>query len=127
MQKRELQNRSDLYSLVSLFYKKLLNDSELNIFFNHLNDNKLLEKHLQILVNFWDHSLFYSGTYQKNALRPHLLLNKTKPFKIAHFNKWLKLFNESVDELFIGEQAFSIKSKALSIATIMKVKMDLFQ
>jgi hemoglobin len=39
-----------------------------------------------------------------------------------HFEIWLNLFNESVDHNFKGENAHTIKARALSIATVMRIK-----
>jgi len=122
--KRDITNRDDIYSLVSLFYKKLLVDTEINHFFVDFTDDILLEKHLQVLVDFWDNILFFSGGYRKNAMKPHLDLNKSKPFKTLHFKRWLSVFNSAVDELFEGDNAHVIKSRALSIATVMEIKIS---
>ena len=85
-------------------------------------DNTILEKHLNTLVDFWDNILFYTGTYGKNAMQPHLLLHQKKPFSKIHFDTWLKLFNQSVDDNFKGENASVLKNRALSVATIMRIK-----
>ncbi|HEY9169383.1 MAG TPA: group III truncated hemoglobin [Lutibacter sp.] len=121
--KRAIENREDIYLLVKDFYVKLMNDDLLHHFFSAFSDPDLLEEHLQILVDFWDNILFFSGTYQKNALRPHLDLQLKKPFKSEHFNQWLLHFNNTVDEHFIGEIAHAAKSRALSIATVMQIKI----
>lgn len=121
--KRAIENREDIYLLVKDFYVKLMNDDLLHHFFSAFSDPELLEEHLQILVDFWDNILFFSGTYQKNALRPHIDLQLKKPFKSEHFNQWLLHFNNTVDEHFIGEIAHAAKSRALSIATVMQIKI----
>jgi len=57
-------------------------------------------------------------------MAPHLKLHQKKPFKTEHFNSWLSMFNASVNELFEGEMAHVAKSRALSIATVMKIKVS---
>ena len=121
--KRDIENRDDIYLLVKDFYVKLLNDESMHHFFTAFTNPELLEKHLQILVDFWDNILFYSGTYQKNAMKPHLDLQQKKPFKPEHFQLWLQHFNNTVDEHFSGEIAHAAKSRALSIATVMQIKI----
>ena len=118
----DVQNRDDLYLIVTEFYKKLLINRELNHFFEKFQDETTLEKHLNTLVDFWDNILFYTGTYGKNAMQPHLLLHQKKPFLKIHFETWLKLFNQSVDDNFKGENASILKNRALSVATIMRIK-----
>lgn len=121
--KRDIENREDIYLLVKDFYVKLLNDAVMHHFFEEFTNPELLEKHLLTLVDFWDNILFYSGTYQKNAMKPHLDLQQQKPFKSEHFQRWLLHFNNTVDEHFSGEIAHAAKSRALSIATVMQIKI----
>jgi len=119
----DIANRNDIYNLVKQFYIKLLNDVVLKHFFEDLNTDEKLEKHLQILVNFWEQQLFYTGTYKRNALKPHLDLHHKKPFAKKHFDQWLNLFNETVDQLYDGIKAHQAKVKAQSIATVMQIKI----
>ena len=118
----DIIDRKDIYKIVSTFYKKLLIDEDMKHFFEKFHDPVKLEHHLQILVDFWDNILFYSGTYKKNAMQPHINLNLKKPFEKKHFEKWLYFFNQAVDKNFKGENAHTIKNRALSIATIMRIK-----
>lgn len=122
--KKEIENREDLYFLVSEFYVKLLNDDSIKHFFDDLMEENGLEEHLQVLVDFWENILFYTGTYRRNAMRPHLILNQTKPFLKNHFKIWLKHFNSTIDENFTGELAHAAKTRALSIATVMELKVN---
>jgi len=121
--KKDIENRDDIYQIVKSFYVKLMNDDLMAHFFEDFKDPTHLEEHLQTLVDFWDNILFYSGAYKKNAMRPHIDLQATKPFSNEHFEQWLNFFNRSIDELFEGENAHAAKSRALSIATVMKIKM----
>ncbi|MCF6222298.1 MAG: group III truncated hemoglobin [Flavobacteriaceae bacterium] len=120
--KPDIINREDLHLIVSEFYIKLLNNEDLIHFFEKFKNTNTLKKHINTLVDFWDNILFYSGTYNKNAMQPHVQLHQKKPFSKKHFDLWLKLFNQSVDENFKGNNAHTIKTRALSIATIMKIK-----
>lgn len=121
---RDIENREDIYLLVKTFYTKLMNDDLVRHFFVDFENPDHLENHLQVLVDFWDNVLFYSGGYRKNAMAPHLKLHLEKPFKSEHFKCWLSSFNMSVDELFEGELAHTAKSRALSIATVMEIKIS---
>ena len=122
LMKNDISNRQDLYLIVSEFYKKLLTNNEMVHFFEKFKEDKILEKHLQILVDFWDNVLFHSGTYRQNAMRPHIELHQEKPFSEKHFEIWLQLFNQSIDEHFEGENTNIIKNRALSIAAVMRIK-----
>lgn len=120
----DIVNRDNLYLLVKRFYVKLLDDNLLKAFFADLNTDEKLEHHLQILVDFWDQQLFYNGTYNRNALQPHLNLHQKLPFKKELFEQWIKLFNQTIDENFEGAQANQAKIKAQSIATVIQIKIS---
>ena len=120
--KKDIATREDLLLLVTRFYDKLLNDGSISYLFTDVARINL-EHHLPVLVDFWDSILFQSDTYRKNAMQPHLVLHQKSPLKNHHFDSWLRYFNETVDELFEGEKAFIAKERALSIATVMKIKI----
>jgi hemoglobin len=120
----DIETKNDIYFLVKQFYSKLIFDPTLAHFFEKFKNDTVLEEHLAVLVDFWDGILFYTNAYQNNAMQPHLNLNKTKPFLNQHFDKWLEHFNQTVDTYFKGERAHAAKTRALSIATVMKIKMS---
>ena len=119
--KNDILNREDLFLLMTDFYKKLLKDDTINYIFTDVAKINL-EHHLPVLVDFWDSILFQTGTYQKNAMQPHLDLHQKSPLTKHHFETWLRYFKETVDELFTGDNAFIIKERATSIATVMQIK-----
>lgn len=119
--KRDITGREDLLVLVTRFYEKLLADNSISYIFTDVAKIDL-SNHLPVLVNFWDSILFQSDTYHKNAMQPHLTLHQQSPLQKHHFETWLRLFKESVDELFDGKIAFIAKERATSIATVMQIK-----
>ena len=121
--KKDISNREDLLKLVTLFYNKLVADRSISYLFTDIAKIDLLH-HRDILVNFWDSVLFQNDVYRKNAMQPHLVLHQRSPLQKDHFKTWLTYFNESVDELFEGEKAFLAKERALSIATVMQIKIS---
>ena len=119
--KKDITNREDLLLLIKGFYEKLLNDPSISYLFTDVAKINLAH-HFPVLVDFWDSILFQSGTYQKNAMQPHLVLHQKSPLTKHNFETWLRYFKESVDELFTGANSFIIKERATSIATVMQIK-----
>ena len=119
--KKDIENRGDLLLFIQEFYKKLLADDSINYLFTDVA-NINLEHHFPVLVDFWDSILFQSDTYRKNAMQPHIALHQKSPLTKHHFETWLRYFKETADELFAGDNAFIIKEKATSIATVMQIK-----
>ena len=121
--KKDISNREDLLQLLTLFYTKLLADKSISYLFTDVAKIDL-PHHMDTLVHFWDSVLFQNEVYRKNAMQPHLILHQKSPLQKHHFQTWLSYFNESVDELFHGERATLAKERALSIATVMEIKVS---
>lgn len=119
---KDLENRKDLEFLMTTFYTKLLMDNTIKYIFTDIAKINLKE-HLPIITDFWNLSLFGKGDYSNNVLKIHLDLDKKANLTKNHFETWLKAFNSAVDENFLGENSEKIKTKALSISTVMQIKM----
>lgn len=118
----DITKRADIELLMKAFYTKLLADPAISYIFTDVA--KLdLEAHLPHLADFWEQTLFYRGTYRKNVLQIHLDLNTKATLTDEHFAIWLKYFNQTVSELFSGPVAETAKTRAESIATVMKIKL----
>ena len=118
----DIQNQDDLYLLVDSFYKKLLSDTSISYIFTEVVKIKL-EEHLPILVTFWSQAILGTGGYTHNLTQIHLDINAQEYLSPELFKIWLNHFNATVDENFKGDKAEQIKTQALSIATIMQIKI----
>ncbi len=114
---KDITNREDIVLLVDSFYEKAKADELLAPKFQHLD----WPKHLPIMYNFWSSMLLGDQSYQGNPFQKHISLSITS----NHFDRWLKLFTETVDEHFTGTNAEEIKSRAQSIAVVWQHKMGL--
>lgn len=120
--KKKIESNEDVQLLVRSFYERVLNDEMLGPFFSYVRNNHW-DKHLQVLDSFWSNMLFYTGGYYGNPLEVHKTMHHFKKLERKTFERWLQLFNQTVDELFEGEKAELAKQRALSIATIMQLKI----
>lgn len=118
----DIQNQDDLHLLVSEFYKKLLTDDSISYIFTDVVKIHL-EEHLPILVTFWSQAILGTGGYVKNLTQIHLDIDQKEPLTPELFTIWLNHFYSAVDSNFTGEKAEKIKTQALSIATIMQIKI----
>ncbi|MDQ2753259.1 MAG: group III truncated hemoglobin [Bacteroidota bacterium] len=120
--KKEIETFEDVQLLVRSFYNKVLEDKTLSHFFSYVRKHHW-NKHLSVLDTFWNNVLFYSGDYHGNPLQVHTILHHFNNLKNTDFDRWLYLFYQTVDELFEGEKAELAKQRAMSIATIMRIKI----
>ena len=120
--KPDISTRNDLDFLMRKFYDKLLVDDVVGYLFTEVIDLDL-EEHFHQLVDFWEVQLLEGGRYQGNPMKVHMDLHFKEALTKAHFDRWLEHFNNSVDEHFEGTKAHLAKERALSIATVMEIKI----
>lgn len=120
--KNDILNRKDIIHLVDIFYDKIRTDSSLQPFFGE--GSKIdWSKHLNVMYDFWDNVLFYEGNYEGNPMATHLTLHQSKILSKEHFIKWMKIFQDMVNQEFKGKNATKIKDRAKGIATVMQSKI----
>lgn len=119
--KSDIKNRDDIIKLVDSFYNKIKTDKKIGYFFNevaHVN----WEMHLPTMYDFWENILFSTGNFSGNPMEKHKQLHQKSPMTQSHFSHWIKVFHETVDDLFQGAKAEEIKLRAVNIATAMMHK-----
>jgi len=120
--KKDMHNRTDIELLVTTFYDKVKLDPVIgNIFTAIAKVN--WEKHLPVMFDFWENTIFYTGSYSGNPMQSHQRLNEMFPLRKEHFARWNQLFAATVDELFTGDKAELTKQRAISISTVMQLKL----
>lgn len=115
--KHDIKNRNDIELLVNQFYDKVKNEKKLMHYFTDIVQVDW-EKHIAYMTNFLDNILFYTENYKGNPYTTHFKLSKKSTIGNKEYNTWIKLFNETVDELFIGDRANLIKQRVLNISNI---------
>jgi hemoglobin len=120
----DIETREDIVLIMRKFYDKLLADDSISFYFTKItNINQHLEEHFETLATFWEQSLFMKGGYFNNMFQIHKDVNEKHAFKKEHFDIWLQHFNNTIDEYFKGKNSEQMKTQALSMATIMKIKI----
>jgi hemoglobin len=76
------------------------------------------------MYSFWSSQLLDEQSYSGNPMIPHLRLSQLTPMGEVQFTEWLRLFTETVDELFKGIKADEAKSRAGNIARLMLYKIN---
>jgi hemoglobin len=120
--KKDIEDRKDIDLLMNTFYKELLADNTISYIFTDVV--KLdMETHIPIIADFWESILLHKNVYHNNPIKIHLDMNRKTPLLKHHFDTWVRNFNDSVDTLFEGSVASMAKERALSIATVMQIKI----
>jgi hemoglobin len=121
-EKKELLNLDDIKTLVDSFYGKVRSDELLAPIFNErIRDNWPV--HLEKMYRFWQTVLLGEHTYMGSPFPPHANL----PVDKSHFEQWLKLFKETLDEQFSGEKAKEAKWRADKMAEMFLLRINYFR
>lgn len=119
---KEIENREDIVKLVDAFYTKVLSDQLIGYIFEEVVQLDW-NHHIPTMYDFWETTLLHKPTYKGNPMKVHIDLDKKEKLSPQHFERWLRLFSDTVDELFKGDKADLAKTRALSIATMMQIKI----
>jgi hemoglobin len=117
MMRTDIETRNDIELLVKSFYERVMQDELLAPKFSHVD----WPKHLPIMYNFWSSMLLGDQSYQGNPFQKHISLS----IDASHFDRWMNLFTQTVDNHFTGMRAEEIKSRAQSIAGVWQHKMGI--
>ncbi len=120
--KKDIKTRKDIERLVDCFYEKVRADSLLGPVFDDIAKVNW-EKHLPVMYDFWDNTIFFSGAYSGNPMHLHQHLHERFSLNPSHFDRWIELFDAVVDEYFSGEKALLAKQRAASIAAVIRSKI----
>jgi hemoglobin len=118
----EILNLEDIKLLVNTFYNKVRNDDLLASVFN----DKIKDRwpaHLEKMYRFWQTLLLDQHTYSGAPFPPHAKL----PVGREHFDRWIEIFYETVDENFVGKKGDEAKWRAQKMAEIFYHKIEYFK
>jgi hemoglobin len=116
----DIENETDVRTLVDAFYGAIREDALLNPIFTDIAQVEW-EHHLPKMYAFWNGLILGQPGYAGAPFIAHTRLPVTR----EHFTRWLELFRATVDEHFAGERAQRAKDAAGSIAHTFAMRMGL--
>lgn len=97
-------------TIVRTFYNRVRADSLLGpIFEKHIQH---WEPHLQNMFAFWSAIMLHTRRYNGRPMPKHVAL----PIDAEYFDRWLQIFNNTVEQLCVKEDALLFMEKAKQIA-----------
>ena len=102
-----------IHELVHAFYAKIRTDPALGPIFNRVIAEAAWPAHLEKMCDFWSSVMLMSGRFHGAPMPTHVRIGGLER---SHFERWLGLFGETVDELCPPEAAALFLAKARMIA-----------
>ena len=119
---QDILNEDDVKKLIEAFYAKAIQDEVIDHFFEDvLGDN--WPEHIEKIEGFWVSILLGKQSYSGNPMTVHYDLNKKYPMTHLHFDRWLMLWESTVNELFEGPVASDAVNRAKNISGLMAHKI----
>jgi hemoglobin len=110
----DIATRDDVLRLVRAFYREAAVDDVLAPVFHavHLD----WSDHIPRIADFWCWQLLGDRDHDRHTLAAHRPAHEQVPFTAAHYERWLAIFDSTVDDLFAGPVADLAKHRAHTIA-----------
>ena len=113
----DLDTSDEVAEMVRRFYQDVAQDDLLGPVFNDVAQVDWSE-HLPKLTAFWCRALLGVEGYSGNPFRAHALINERSPFTMAHFERWLQLFRDTVEPGWVGPNADRALALARNVARV---------
>ena len=120
--KHDITTLEDIQLMVDTFYGTIQQDDLIGPIFNEKIQNRWPE-HLERMYRFWQTILLEVHTYSGSPFPPH----KQLPVSKDHFNRWITLFNNTIDAHFHGPTAEEAKLRAEKMAEMFLYKIEYFR
>jgi hemoglobin len=114
---RDLDSPDQIAEMVTRFYRDVAQDDLLGPVFEDVAQVDWSE-HLPKLTAFWCRALLGIEGYVGNPYRAHSLVNDRAPLSIAHFERWLALFHETLEAGWRGPNVDRALTLAHNVARV---------
>jgi hemoglobin len=110
---RDITTTNDVGVLVRRFYIAAIPDPLLGPVFETFGVD--WAEHIPKLTRYWISVLVSGEPQARNTVAAHAPVQRAAPFGDAHVARWVELWEETVDELFVGPTAERAKARARQV------------
>lgn len=119
MPRTDLDNPTSISRFVDSFYARVLRDPLLApVFLEQAGIN--LDEHLPRIKAYWAKMLLGRQDYQRHMMNKHRAVDRYHPFSDDHYEKWLRLFEETLAENHVGPVSERAKNLARRVVANMR-------
>ncbi len=107
---RDITTDNDIGVVVRAFYRAAIPDPLLGPVFERFAVD--WSRHLPKLITYWEHVLLGRPGLGTNTVAVHHRVQHVAPFDETHIARWVELWEDTVDEHYVGPVADLAKTRA---------------
>ena len=119
----DLDSREQIEEFVDRFFARLLADDDLAPIFLDVAAIDLAV-HLPHIKDYWCKLLLGDRTYRRHTMNIHRELHGKQPLQSVDFQRWLAMFNATLDDGFFGQHTERARRVAAAIAGNMETSLS---
>ncbi len=119
----DITSREDVELLIDSFYKKVVVDDVIGYVFTEVIALNW-STHIPIMNDFWCSILLGERKYNGHPMQKHVALSKQTKLEQKHFDRWLMLWNQTIEENFAGANANEAVKRAQLMGSLMMHKIS---
>lgn len=116
---RDLDTPEEIFEMVTRQYVDVVQDELLQPYFNFGPGFIDWQAHIRTVTDYWCHVVLYAPDYAIDTIENHRPLHDRDPFTPELFDRWLRIFHDTVDGGWAGPHATTAKKRATGMAWAM--------
>ena len=116
---RDLDTAEEILEMVTRQYVDVIQDDALEPYFNFNPGFIDWNAHIHAVADYWSHVLLLAPDYEIDTIENHRGLHERVPFTPDLFDRWLRIFHDTIDGGWTGPYADTAKKRATGMAWAM--------
>jgi len=118
---RDIATDNDVGVIVRRFYRAVIPDELLGPVFERFDVD--WSQHIPKLARYWEHVLLCRPASGANTIGAHGRVQRIAPFDGAHIDRWVELWDQTVDECYVGPVAELAKARAHQVGRALRSRV----
>ncbi len=116
---RDLETPDEIVEMVTRQYVDIVQDDLLAPYFNFGPGFIDWQAHIRTVADYWNHVVLLAPDYEIDTIENHRRLHDHSPFTGELLDRWLQIFDDTVDGGWTGPLSISAKRRARGMAWAM--------
>jgi hemoglobin len=116
---KDIENEKDIKLFLDAFYEKVKVDEVISYLFNDVAKLNW-DEHMPKIYAFWESILLGKASFSGDVMGAHIRLHQKEKLTTTHFDRWIQLFEETLNEMYEGAVATEAINRARTIRRTME-------